>query len=68
VREPVFARVTEQNGRVHWINLTHVRQLVVKEGRNGLLTVTDVHIDSSWVERIVTVTEAPEAILSQVAG
>jgi hypothetical protein len=61
----MFARVTQQNGQVQWINLDHVRQIVVKEGRHGSATLTAIHIDNSWVERVVTVVETPEAILSQ---
>jgi hypothetical protein len=63
-----FARVTELNGTVQWINLHHVRHLVVKKPMQGHSTVTAVLIGNSWVERQVLVTETPEEILASVQG
>ena len=65
----IFARVTEEhNGVVHWINLNHVRELIVKEGKHGQPTTTEVSIDNQFVAKTFRVTETPEQILSQVAG
>ena len=64
----IFARVTETNGVVHWINLNHVRELIVKPGKHGQPTTTEIHIDNQFVAKIFRVTETPEQILSQVAG
>jgi hypothetical protein len=65
----MFARVTEElNGVVHWINLNHVRELVVKEGKRGQPTTTEVNIDNQFVAKTFRVTETPEQILSQIAG
>jgi len=64
----MFAKVTETNGVVHWINLNHVRELVVKDGKHGEPTTTEVKIDNNWVEKSVRVTETPEDILAQVNG
>jgi hypothetical protein len=61
---PRFARVTELDGKVHWINLDHVRTLSVLKPMKGFPGRTAVHIDSSWVERVLHVSETPEQILS----
>ena len=62
----MFARVTETNGVVHWVNLNHVRELVVKVGKYAEPTLTEVHIDNNFVARVFRVTETPETILAQV--
>ena len=61
----MFAKVTETNGVVHWINLNHVRELIVKDGRHGEPTTTEVKIDNNWVEKAFRVVETPEQILAQ---
>ena len=61
-----FARVTEfGKGRVHWVNLEHVRQLVEHRGIPGRSVRTAIHIDSSWAQQVLDVRETPEEILSQ---
>ena len=63
---PAFVRVTEQNGRVQWVNLDHVRQLLEKPPGKGPETArTTILIDNSWVERRIDVVETAEAILAQ---
>lgn len=64
----MFSKVTETNGVVHWINLKHVRELVVKDGKHGQPSLTEVHIDNNFVAKVFRVTETPEAIMAQVAG
>ena len=64
----MFAKVTETNGVVHWINLHHVRELTVKTGKHGAPTLTEVSIDNQLVAKVFRVTETPEQILAQVAG
>ena len=59
-----FARVTELDGRVQWINLDHVRQIVVRKPMKGYPVVTAVNIGNMWAERQVTVTQTPEEILA----
>ena len=61
-----FARVTELNGTVQWINLHHVRHLVVKKPVPKHPVVTAVLVGNYWVERQVVVSETPEQILEQV--
>ncbi|MFN3354366.1 MAG: hypothetical protein ACK4Z5_12215 [Brevundimonas sp.] len=62
-----FARVTEfGKGEVQWVNLEHVRQIVELKGVADQPVRTAVHIDNSWVERVLHVRETPEQILSQV--
>lgn len=61
-----FARVTELNGIVQWVNLDHVRRIVVGKPAGEHAVVTKVHIDNSFVERLLTVTETPEQILASV--
>ena len=64
---PTFVRVTEIGGGVQWINLDHVRQLIVKKPVNELGAArTAILIDNNWVERRVEVSETPEEILAQV--
>lgn len=58
----MFARVTETNGVVHWVNLNHVRELVVKVGKGDTPTLTEVHIDNNVVAKVFRVTETPETI------
>ena len=60
----VFARVTELDGRVQWINLDHVRQIVERKPMNGHPVVTAVNIGNMWAERQVMVTQTPEEILA----
>ena len=64
----MFAKVTETNGTVHWVNLTHVRELVIRPGKPGVPTLTEIRIDNNWVERTFQVVETPEAILFQTGG
>ena len=61
---PAFARVTEPNGTVQWINLDHVRQIVEQKPIKGFPTVTAVNIGNMWAERQVMVTQSPEEILA----
>ena len=65
---PTFVRVTELgSGTVNWVNLDHVRQLIVKKPVKQLGPArTVVTIDSNWVERRLDVAETPEEILAQV--
>ena len=63
----MFAKVTETNGTVHWVNLSHVRELVVKVGRGGQPQLTEIHIDNNLVARVFRVVETPELILAQGA-
>jgi len=60
-----FVRVTEPKGKVHWVNLAHVRHLTVRPAMKGLPVVTEIHIDNWFVERQLIVVEAPEEILAQ---
>ena len=62
---PKFVRITELDGKVHWANLEHVRLLTEEPATKKLPSRTTVHIDSSWVERIIAVTQSPEDILGQ---
>ena len=62
----MFARVTETNGVVHWVNLNHVRELIVKVGKLGQPTLTEIHIDNNFVAKVFRVSQTPEAILAQV--
>jgi hypothetical protein len=62
----MFAKVTETNGVVHWVNLNHVRELVVKVGKHSEPTLTEVHIDNNFVAKVFRVTETPETILERV--
>lgn len=57
-----FARVTDLDGKVHWVNLEHVRLLVEEPATAKRPARTTVHLDSSWVERVITVVESPEQI------
>ncbi len=59
-----FARVTELDGRVQWINLDHVRQIVERKPMKGFPVVTSVCIGNMWAERQVMVTQTPEEILA----
>ena len=59
-----FARVTELDGRVQWINLDHVRQLVERNPMKGFPVVTAVNIGNMWAERQVLVTQTPDEILA----
>jgi hypothetical protein len=59
-----FARVTELDGSVQWINLDHVRQIVERKPMKGFPVVTAVNIGNMWAERQVTVTQTPEEILA----
>lgn len=68
MRGPVFAKVTETNGVVHWINLNHIRELIVKDGKHCQPTLTEVSIDNQFVAKVFRVKETPEAILAQVRG
>ena len=61
---PAFARVTEPDGTVQWINLDHVRQIVERKPIKGLPVVTAVNIGNMWAERQVLVTQTPEEILA----
>jgi hypothetical protein len=63
---PIFAKVTEPNGVAHWINVNHVRELIVKTGKFGTPTLTQVNIDNHYVAKVFQVTEAPEDILAQI--
>jgi hypothetical protein len=66
---PTFVRVTELDGGIHWINLDHVRQLVVKKPVKGMGKArTAVMIDNQWAERRIDVLETPEEILAQTRG
>lgn len=59
-----FARVTEVDAdRVHWVNLDHVRQLVVVKQARGPSMMTRIQIDSGWGEQSLHVTQTPEEIL-----
>jgi hypothetical protein len=60
-----FVRVTELKGRIHWVNLAHVRRLTVRPPVRSDPVVTEVHIDSSFVETVLVVVETPEDILAQ---
>ena len=51
---------------VHWVNLNHVRELIVKVGKLGQPTLTEIHIDNNFVAKVFRVSETPEAILAQV--
>ena len=62
---PKFVRITELDGKVHWVNLEHVRLLTEEPATPKRPARTTVHIDSSWVERIIAVTQSPEDILGQ---
>lgn len=63
-----FARVTEiGSGRVRWINLDHVRQIIEHKPVKGLPVRTSIHIDNNWVEQRVHVTQTPEEILGSSA-
>ena len=59
-----FARVTTIDGKVQWINLQHVRQIVEWKPMKGYEVVTAIHIDNNWVERQILVTQRPEEILA----
>lgn len=59
-----FVRVTELDGKVHWVNLDHVRTLSEQKPNKLYPVHTSVHIDSSWVERVLHVSDRPEDILS----
>ena len=59
-----FARVTELDGRVQWINLDHVRQIVERKPMKGYPVVTAVNVGNMWAERQVMVTQTPEEILA----
>ncbi|MEC8533063.1 MAG: hypothetical protein VXZ00_03595 [Pseudomonadota bacterium] len=61
----MFAKVTETNGVVHWINLNHVRELIVMDGNQGQPTLTEVSIDNQFVAKVFRVRETPEMILTQ---
>ena len=41
---PAFARVTEPNGTVQWINLDHVRQIVERKPTKGTPVATAINI------------------------
>ena len=61
---PAFARVTEPNGTVQWINLDHVRQIVERKSMKGMPVATAINIGNMWAERQVLVTQTPEEILA----
>jgi len=61
---PSFARVTELNGQIQWINLDHVRQIVERKPIKGSDVVTAIHIGNAWIEREVLVIDRPEEILA----
>ncbi|WP_428149145.1 hypothetical protein [Brevundimonas sp.] len=63
-----FAKVTETNGRVHWVNLTHVRELIVKPAKGDRPVLTEINIDNNAVASVFTVVETPEQILAQTIG
>jgi hypothetical protein len=63
-----FARVTEiETGKVHWINLDHVRQIIEQKPLKDVPVHTSIHLDSSWSEQRLDVTQTPEEILAQSA-
>ncbi len=63
--QPRFARATEADGMVHWINLAHVRRLSVQPAKGRQTALTAVHIDNMWAERTLLVVETPEQLLDQ---
>jgi|GEM_PF-2658888 len=60
-----FTRVTALDGKVHWVNLEHVRMLQELKPTPGQPVRTAIHIDSYWVERQIIVSERPQDILGQ---
>jgi len=60
-----FARVTALDGKVHWINLDHVRLFQELKALPDQPVRTSIHIDSHWVERQIIVSERPEDIVAQ---
>lgn len=60
-----FARVTDHDGKVHWVNLDHVRMIAELKPVKNNTARTAIHIDSYWVERQLQVIETPEEILGQ---
>ncbi|MGV9009785.1 hypothetical protein [Brevundimonas sp.] len=60
-----FARVTALDGKVHWINLEHVRLLQELKPLPQQPVRTSIHIDSYWVERQIIVQERPEEIMAR---
>lgn len=65
--KPLFVRVTEHGGKVQWVNLHYVRQLV--EPKPGdRLKLTTVCIGNSLLERQLLVQETAEEILAQAAS
>lgn len=60
-----FVRVTEPKGKVHWVNLAHVRHLTVRPAIKDAPVVTQVHIDNWVIEKELVVVETPEEILGQ---
>lgn len=62
-----FVRVTELfSDKVRWVNLDHVRQIVVRKPNKHVAVHTSIHIDSSFSETRLDVSQTPEEILSQV--
>jgi hypothetical protein len=60
-----FARVTALDGKVHWVNLEHVRLMQELKPLPNQPVRTAIHIDSHWVERQIIVSEQPEEIVGQ---
>jgi hypothetical protein len=61
-----FVRVTEiGSDKARWINLDHVRQIIERKPFKGVPVRTSIHIDSSFSETRIDVTQTPEEILSQ---
>lgn len=61
---PRFIRATEPKGKVHWVNLDHVRLISVEPAAGSQPAMTAIHIDSYWVERRLLVVETPEQLLA----
>ena len=61
-----FVRATEPKGKVHWINLDHVRQMTVEPGVKGGSETTAICIDNWLVEKRLVVVETPEQLLGQL--
>lgn len=59
-----FIRATEPKGKVHWVNLDHVREFSIETGKDGRPDLTNIHIDNWLVERRLTVVETPEQLLA----
>jgi hypothetical protein len=59
-----FVRATEPKGKVHWVNLEHVREFSIEPAKDGQPALTNIHIDNWLVERRLTVVETPEQLLA----